>query len=341
MAVASIGYLSRPPLAAAVMATVTPTTTTTTTLTTTTTSNKNSSYKNYVASISAGFTAIICFNQLDCLRVRWQVLPNIKPSSEIPGSIVEYGRNVIREEGLFNGLWRPGFWANMSAVGMSTGIRLGAYPYLREVLTNTFANGATTAPAYIMFSSGLVSGAVGYFVSTPLWSAKTRVQAEVASRGVREISSAPRLLLDDFNAGGIARLWRGALPLVARGAFTTSGQMLGYDYSKSRLREAGWMKDGLPLHVVCSFISGLTASTIACPSDALMTRYMTATSSVSLSHPEGNARATTLSGVVREIWRERAFFRGWVPLSVRFIPTFCIAMPVYESIRKLLGLGFL
>lgn len=86
--------------------------------------------------------------------------------------------------------------------------------------------------------------------------------------------------------------------------------------------------DGLAFHVFCSCASAVVASTLALPVDVLFSRYVT----------DKNA---SLLSCIKTLARERAFFRGWSALVVRLAPTFSLAMPIYEQIRNLLGLGFL
>ena len=35
------------------------------------------------------------------------------------------------------------------------------------------------------------------------------------------------------------------------------------------------------------------------------------------------------------------FFRGWSPFFVRVVPLFVINLPLYEQIRRVLGIGYL
>ena len=90
----------------------------------------------------------------------------------------------------------------------------------------------------------------------------------------------------------------------------------------------GILPEGTALHVLSSFASAVAASTLALPVDVLFSRYVT----------KQNA---SIREVVIELYKERAFFRGWTALVTRFAPTFALAMPIYEQVRVLLGLGFL
>ena len=35
------------------------------------------------------------------------------------------------------------------------------------------------------------------------------------------------------------------------------------------------------------------------------------------------------------------FFRGWAPFFIRVVPLFTINLPLYEQIRRVMGIGYL
>ena len=58
--------------------------------------------RNMVAASVCIGGAVVLFNPLDCLRIRWQV-------SRANGSLFGFARQVVREEGFRKGLWAPGY----------------------------------------------------------------------------------------------------------------------------------------------------------------------------------------------------------------------------------------
>ena len=46
-----------------------------------------------------------------------------------------FTREIIRVEGVWRGLWRPGLVTNMCACSISVGTRLGLYPLLRDAIS--------------------------------------------------------------------------------------------------------------------------------------------------------------------------------------------------------------
>jgi len=114
--------------------------------------SQNASWKNYVASVTAGVVSIFAFNSLDTLRVRWQVVDRAAFSS-----ISSYGRHILSTEGFVRGLQLPALSANMLAVGTSTGLRLGMYPMVREVMSGGKVQAKDTS-GMVMFMAGLSCG---------------------------------------------------------------------------------------------------------------------------------------------------------------------------------------
>jgi hypothetical protein len=115
-------------------------------------SAQNNSWKNYIASISAGVISICTFNSLDTLRVRWQVVDKAAFRS-----LHEYSLHIVRTEGFLLGLQIPAMLSNALAVGCSTGLRLGMYPRVREALSGGKLDGKDIS-GLTMFLSGLSCG---------------------------------------------------------------------------------------------------------------------------------------------------------------------------------------
>jgi hypothetical protein len=115
-------------------------------------SNQNTSWKNFIASITAGVVSIFTFNSLDTLRVRWQVIDQGSFKS-----ITAYGTHILRTEGFLHGLQLPAVTSNMLAVGCSTGLRLGIYPFVRETISGGKLLGKDVS-ASAMFSAGMFCG---------------------------------------------------------------------------------------------------------------------------------------------------------------------------------------
>ena len=174
----------------------------------------------------AGGLSVAIMNPLDTLKVRYQV-------STEPGGMRGFAGQIVRQEGLWRGLWLPGVNANFWGIGVSSVGRVGCYPYVRDGLLQ--AVGATEKNAGVMFVAGLLAGAVGYLVSSPVYQVKTLAQAEAGllENGVfatgASLGKAPRYASLVQGLGTLKRdghLWRGAGALVVRGALLSAGMQV-------------------------------------------------------------------------------------------------------------------
>jgi len=144
---------------------------------------------------------------------------------------------------------------------------------------------------------------------------------------------------------GVLGLWRGATVLVLRGAGLTSGQMAGYDGTKTAARSLwGREAEGPALHVAASVHAAAWASTLCLPFDVLMSRFQNTAHSV--QKPAVGAVAGVAAGPLScavELLRAegpRVFFTGWLPMFVRLTPTFVVSAALFEQCRRVLGLAY-
>ena len=314
------------------------------------------------SSTCAGFVVAL-FNPLDCLRIRWQIASadvQVKSLGQ-----TRYALQVVSREGLVKGLWAPGVGSNAAACFLARGIGLGAYPSLRDGLQGLTAGGGdadATANAHTggnhanannangnggggggqkkgggtMFLAGLLAGGVGYGLANPLWLMKTQLQGALgAGRPPPYGGSGARGLWEVARGqGGIAALYRGAPMLVVRGALMNSGNTLGYDGTKTLSAAYGVLEDGPVLHVAGSVASAFCASSFSVPADVVLTRYHTSPRG---TYPSPLACASGM-------WRAEGpavFVRGWLALFGRQAPLYVVFLPLYEQMRRLLGLGYL
>eukprot|EP00591_Stephanopyxis_turris_P012092 CAMPEP_0195526958 /NCGR_PEP_ID=MMETSP0794_2-20130614/28315_1 /TAXON_ID=515487 /ORGANISM="Stephanopyxis turris, Strain CCMP 815" /LENGTH=286 /DNA_ID=CAMNT_0040657757 /DNA_START=197 /DNA_END=1054 /DNA_ORIENTATION=- len=226
--------------------------------------------------VSAGTAAAVScalYNPLDCLRVRWQVLGSASP--QVSSGIISFGRNIVRTEGVWEGLWRPGLSANVIGMAGSSAIRLGYYESVRNALDEIVGSDDKTRLS--MLVAGLLCGSAGYLMTTPFHLLKTIIQAEKGTAKPFAVDFVPGALRI-VSENGILSLWKGALPLTYRGALFTSGQMIGYDGFKTWAKSEGF-KDGPFLHVLSSVSASFGASMFSAPADFIMAKYMSSMAS--------------------------------------------------------------
>mmetsp|Transcript_24130 Transcript_24130/g.39940 ORF Transcript_24130/g.39940 Transcript_24130/m.39940 type:complete len:357 (-) Transcript_24130:73-1143(-) len=304
------------------------TTTTTTTSSTTTSTNDLPTMRHFLAAGVASAVASAAFNPLDCLRVRWQ----LQSSSTTETSIIAFGRRIVREEGLAQGLWRPGVGANMIGMGVASSLRFGYYETIRNSLasSNTTNNKQKKKESWHMVVAGLVCGASAYFVTTPFHLMKTRLQAEAPRPFATNVWQGMIRIV--AQTGQLSSLYKGSVPLSLRGSFFTAGQMIGYDGVKTIAKEQYGVQDGPLLHAMSSVSASFFASFFSAPADYVMARYML------------NDSSSSVGECIRMIYKEggvRAFWKGWSVFFVRLTPVLLTYSSVYEQLRYKLGLGYM
>ena len=267
----------------------------------------------------AGGVQILFLSPLDCLRIRLQVC---SPPTRL--GTMGFAKDVVRRQGYWHGLHLPGLGWNVLAVASSQGIRTGVYTDFRDLISK-LTPGAAEKGFVEMALAGLLPGALGYLVATPLYLRKTRLQA--VPQFVLEGSKVVR-----YSYNSVASNWAGGGALVLRGATMSMGQMMSYDLVITGLTENRLMDDGQMLRAVAAIVSGVGASTSSAPADVIMSRYMSYGGKVGFVD------------TVKDLYREsglRAFGRGWTANVMRYCPTFVIGMSITEEIRVMMGLGYM
>lgn len=292
-----------------------------------------------ISSITGALNMIIT-NPLDTYRLRWQVLPVADR-----GSAVDFIKAIGRQEGFINGLWRPAIATNAVLCSCTVGIRIGAYPTIRDALINATGTGADNPTT--MFAAGLLSGATGYFLGSPLYMIKNQLQSEagmlvdgVYASGARK--GLPPLyrhgahgLHHVWHAEGIRGLWRGSGVLLVRGATLSSAQLMGYDATKAACKRNG-MADGPALQTLASFVGAVIMTTAVMPVDVTLNRFhASATVGQRFTSPLQCVQAIVKAEGVAGLWR------GWTAMFVRMLPSSVITFTLYEGIRKAAGYEYM
>ena len=259
-------------------------------------------------------------NPLETLRVKWQVL---RPSET---SVLSFAARVVRSEGFANGLALPGVVSWMVAMGGAFGGRMIFYEPVRTALEGV----AGSSPA-IASAAGLGTGMFSNGLLCPFFACKTRLQVRGAGEGA---SMAPELAAM-WREGGLRVLYAGSSALMVRGGLISAGQLGGYDLGKRTLRSYG-MPEGPVFHLTCSLVAAGSAAVLSTPPDVVLNRF------------QGDAvlgvRHVSVPACTAAIVREGgvlALWRGIGPNFARLAPVFLVTLPLFEQLRRLVGLGYM
>lgn len=161
---------------------------------------------------------------------------------------------------------------------MFAGLRVGLYVPIRDMITGPMKEGQT--PTLLQKClAGLITGAIGITVASPTDLVKVKLQGQ----GVAMLKGEPRMYngsIDCYKkivaADGVSGLWTGWGPNVVRNSVINAAELASYDQYKEMVLASGLLKDGIPCHLFCASMAGITACVFGSPVDVLKTRVMNA-----------------------------------------------------------------
>lgn len=262
------------------------------------------------------------------------------------GAALRYGsfsgtmRRILVEEGRL-GFLLPGIAASCVRDLSYSGLSIGMYPFAKAWLF-----GAEEDIGFARkFATGMATGAAFSGFVNPADLAKIRAQAEAGRvgrdgllcTGLRQghkprYSNSLHAFAVVGRLEGLRGLYRGTSATMARAACGRGAQLSCYDHCKYLLKLHGGMREGVPLHMLGSFLSGLAFATASAPADMVKTRMMA-------DPARRSGFASSLAAIVREEG-PAALFRGWTPSAARLAPHFTAVGVLMEQVRLLVGVGY-
>uniref|UniRef100_A0A8D8WL56 Mitochondrial uncoupling protein 4 n=1 Tax=Cacopsylla melanoneura TaxID=428564 RepID=A0A8D8WL56_9HEMI len=187
--------------------------------------------------------------------------------------------------------------------------------------------------------SGVSSGALAQFLSSPADLVKVQIQME----GKRELlGKAPRVRSpwDAFRkivaAGGVRGLWKGSIPNMQRAALVNLGDLTTYDTAKHFLMTHTSLGDSHLTHIMASGMAGLVAATMGTPADVVKTRIMNQPTD---KHGRGLLYKSSVDCLLLTVRHEGflALYKGFLPVWIRMAPWSLTFWLSFEQIRHVLG----
>ncbi|XP_045163610.1 mitochondrial 2-oxoglutarate/malate carrier protein-like isoform X2 [Mercenaria mercenaria] len=236
-------------------------------------------------------------------------------------------RSIIANEGVL--AVYTGLSAGLLRQATYTTTRLGIYTSLFEYATKEGKNPNFFMKAVI----GCTAGGIGAFVGTPAEISLIRMTAdgrlpEAERRGYKSVFNA---IYRISNEEGVATLWRGCWPTVARAMVVNAAQLASYSQAKEGLIKTGYFSEGLFLHFVASMISGLVTTFFSMPVDIAKTRVQNM--KVIDGKPEYKGAVDVISKVIR---KEGIFslWKGFTPYYARLGPHTVLTFIFLEQMNK-------
>jgi solute carrier family 25 uncoupling protein 8/9 len=130
-------------------------------------------------------------------------------------------------------------------------------------------------------------------------------------------------------ADGLAGLWTGLGPAVARNSIINATELASYEQCKEALIAAG-AQDGLPVHIGAGVGAGLMATLIGNPVDVIKTRVMSSgTPGAAVYRGALHCAVSTLRGEGLG-----AFYQGVVPQFFRLTGWSVVMFVTMEQLKK-------
>jgi len=291
--------------------------------------------RDMLAAGTANALSSALLNPSDVTKIRLQ---STGGSGLYPGGLPDVVRQIAKHEGML-ALWRIGMPASMLRESLYSTTRMGLYPHVKKLLGTSDSNLAGKIAA------GAVTGGLGSIISNPIDVVKIGLMAEAGAIGADgkytsglragHAPTWPNTVAGLQSVVADGHAMRGALPSVTRGMLMAASQLASYDHSKHVLRtQLQLMDDGPRLHIVCSQISAVCAALVTAPADLIKTRVMADRTGAYKGALDCAVRTCQKEGVLT-LWT------GCFTSFLRLGPHFLITFPLYENLRRRLGLGYL
>lgn len=259
---------------------------------------------------------------LDVLKVRlqMQLVGERGPLSGMGQTFVQ----VVRKEGprsLYLGL-TPALTRSV----LYGGLRLGLYEPSKHFCELAFES----TNIFMKIASGAVSGAFATLLTNPMEVLKVRLQMNHnVQRGA--IGELRKIAAKE----GIAALWKGVGPAMARAGALTASQLATYDEFKQVLRKWTSLEEGFYLHLISSTVAGSVSTLITAPMDMVKTRLMLQRESM-----RDGAYKNGFHCAYKVLITEgpRGLYKGGFAIFARLGPQTTITFILCEKLREVAGL---
>ncbi|KAL7082071.1 hypothetical protein ACP275_14G077500 [Erythranthe tilingii] len=283
----------------------------------------------FACSAFAACFAEFCTIPLDTAKVRLQLQKRVPlgDSESTPkykgllGTIA----TIAKEEGLF-ALWK-GIVPGLHRQCLYGGLRIGLYGPVKAFLVGSSYTADVSLFTKIL--AALLTGAVAIAVANPTDLVKIRLQAEgkLAVGALSRYSGA----LDAYRAivkqEGVAALWTGLGPNIARNAIINAAELASYDHIKETILAIPGFTDNILTHILAGLGAGFFAVCIGSPIDVVKSRMM-----------GDSVYKNTIDCFFRTLKSEQgifAFYKGFFPNFGRLGSWNVIMFLILEQVKRL------
>ena len=136
-----------------------------------------------------------------------------------------------------------------------------------------------------------------------------------------------------FKEQGIGGFYRGLEANVARAMVLNGTKMACYDQIKQAIKSSGMVPDGIPTQFCSAFGAGFFMACTVAPFDMVRTRLMN-------QPPDAKIYSGAIDCVMKITAAEgpQGFYRGFIPIWMRFAPTTCLQLIIFEQLQGAMGM---
>uniref|UniRef100_A0AAV1TS44 Mitochondrial 2-oxoglutarate/malate carrier protein n=1 Tax=Peronospora matthiolae TaxID=2874970 RepID=A0AAV1TS44_9STRA len=290
----------------------------------------------YLCGGSAAVFAAVAIHPIDLVKVHLQLAG--QTGANVTGLSVT--RSVIAQQGI------SGLYAGLSAAVARQMVygtaRLGMHRAFSDKMSaRRVAKGeSATLPLSIKSGSAIVTGGIAATLGCPMDVALVRMQADTLAktgetRGYKNVMDA---VFQIARSEGVATLWRGSIPLVARGAAMNLGMMASYDQAKEMI--AAQYGHGFGTNMGASAVSGFACAFTSLPFDLVKSRLM----NMKVDPVTGQNPYSGVTDCFKQIITKEGpskLWRGYWTYYTRCAPNAMIVLLVVEQLNAAYKKAFL
>jgi solute carrier family 25 (mitochondrial dicarboxylate transporter), member 10 len=275
---------------------------------------------------AAGSLAACCTHPLDQTKYRMQTMASRQ-------GMFSTIKIFAQRDGIAS-LW-SGISASILRQSTYTTLRFGAYNYMAQQAREKTGEQKLSSMTEIALAGA--AGAMAGVVGNPTEVALVRMCADGAKPVGQQFryrncfDAVVRIAREE----GVQTFARGLAPNIIRSVVMNVGQIATYSAAKHELltNPAIGMKDGLPTHLLASFMAGTVATTACAPADVLKSRIQNAVVVDGLR--------PSLGRIITDSLRQEGpgfLMRGWLPAFVRLTPNTILTFVFLEQLQRLVTL---
>lgn len=280
----------------------------------------------FTASAIAACFAEITTIPLDTAKVRLQ-LQKKAIAGDLAGpkyrGLLGTAATIAKEEGAA-ALWK-GIVPGLHRQCIYGGLRIGLYEPVKSFYVGE--NHVGDVPLSKKIAAGFTTGALAIAVANPTDLVKVRLQSEgkLAPGVPRRYTGAMDAYAKIVRQEGVAALWTGIGPNVARNAIINAAELASYDQVKQSILKLPGFKDDVVTHILSGLGAGFFAVCVGSPVDVVKSRMM-----------GDSAYKNTIDCFVKTLKNDGplAFYKGFLPNFARLGSWNVIMFLTLEQVQK-------